>query len=152
MSAMDECSLERSKTWRQWRVFSYNPVADNWVEHCTGSISTQYETTVGPVDAGREEASEALISREMLEDGLRRCTTPISISYDSLDSIGSYLRSAVPESGRPSRKQRKGRSHGCYFDSRCCESDAQELCPSTHHTSINSDSMIHLFHAGTSFK
>ncbi|OIW27857.1 hypothetical protein CONLIGDRAFT_619446 [Coniochaeta ligniaria NRRL 30616] len=91
MSRMDESSLEKSKTWRQWRVTSYNPVADDWVEHCTGYISTQYVVHTGPVDDGLEETSELAASEILLQDGLRRCTTPATINYDNLDTVGLHF-------------------------------------------------------------
>ncbi|KAB5585705.1 hypothetical protein GE09DRAFT_983703 [Coniochaeta sp. 2T2.1] len=91
MSRMDESSLEKSRTWRQWRVTSYNPVADNWVEHCTGYISTHYVASTGPVDAGLEQAEEISASVKLLHDGLQRCTTPATINYDNLDTIGLHF-------------------------------------------------------------
>jgi len=91
MSRMDESSLEKSKTWRQWRVTSYNPVADNWVEHCTGYISTQYAVSTGPVDNGIEATAEISASEKLRQDGLQRCTIPASINYDNLDSIGLHF-------------------------------------------------------------
>ncbi|KAI5460920.1 hypothetical protein BGZ63DRAFT_445899 [Mariannaea sp. PMI_226] len=91
MSAMDESSLENSKIWRQWRVLTYNPVGDSWVEHCTGYIATEYEVAAGPIDAGREEVFEAEASRKMLHNGVERCTAPTTINYDNLDTIGLHF-------------------------------------------------------------
>ncbi len=81
MSAMDESSLEKSKTWRQWRVTSYNPVGDSWVEHCTGYISTQYAVTSGPVDGGLEDVSE---SASIEEDAPRRPSAMHCPDHDQL--------------------------------------------------------------------
>ena len=91
MSKMDESALENSKTWMQWRVLSYNATANNWVEHCTGYIETQYEILPGPIDEGFEEACVKATSRKMLYRGLERCTTNTTINYDNLDSIGLHF-------------------------------------------------------------
>ncbi|KAL1970828.1 hypothetical protein VTN77DRAFT_2662 [Rasamsonia byssochlamydoides] len=88
MSAKDDSSLETSKTWRRWRVSSYNPVGDNWIEHCTGYIATEYETPAGPIDCGLEDASEALASKKFLIDSFELCKTPATISYENLSTIG----------------------------------------------------------------
>ncbi|KAL6812029.1 hypothetical protein J3E69DRAFT_359798 [Trichoderma sp. SZMC 28015] len=91
MVGMDESSLEKSKSWRKWTVTSYNTVANNWVEHCTGYIQTQYEVSPGPIDEGLEEASELLASKRMLKESVERCTTPTSINYDNLDTVGLHF-------------------------------------------------------------
>ncbi|PTB63211.1 polyketide synthase [Trichoderma citrinoviride] len=91
MVGMDESSLEKSKVWRKWTVTSYNTVADNWVEHCTGYIQTQYDVSPGPIDEGLEEASEVLASKKLLQDSVHRCTTPTSINYDNLDTVGLHF-------------------------------------------------------------
>jgi acyl transferase domain-containing protein len=38
MSRMDESSMERSNIWWNFRVMSFNPTENNWIEHCTGYI------------------------------------------------------------------------------------------------------------------
>ena len=91
MSPMDESAQASSKTWRQWRVLSYNPTGDNWVTHCTGYIETQYETPAGPIDGGLEAEAEKEASKKMLYDGIERCTSGTSINYDNLDSIGLHF-------------------------------------------------------------
>ncbi|PTB35859.1 hypothetical protein M441DRAFT_178876 [Trichoderma asperellum CBS 433.97] len=91
MVGMDESSLEKSKSWRKFTVTSYNSIADDWVEHCTGYIQTQYEFLPGPIDEGLEEASEVQASKKMLQDSIARCTTPTSINYDNLDTIGLHF-------------------------------------------------------------
>ncbi|KAI5459610.1 polyketide synthase [Mariannaea sp. PMI_226] len=91
MSAMDESSLENSKTWRQWRLTSYNPVAENWVEHCTGYISTEYEVAAGPIDNGLEQEQKLVLSQKLLKDGFDRCTTSTTINYENLDTIGFHF-------------------------------------------------------------
>lgn len=91
MSGMDESSREKSKTWRKWKVQSYNPVGDNWVEHCTGYISTEYEVATGPVDGGYENTAEVERSKTILQEAAVRCTKPASIDYDHLDNIGLHF-------------------------------------------------------------
>ncbi|KAL7898810.1 hypothetical protein HDV64DRAFT_291566 [Trichoderma sp. TUCIM 5745] len=91
MVGMDESSLEKSKSWRKFTVTSYNSNADDWVEHCTGYIQTQYEVLPGPIDEGLEEALEAQASKKMLQDSISRCNTPTSINYDNLDTIGLHF-------------------------------------------------------------
>jgi hypothetical protein len=91
MVGMDESSLEKSKSWRKFTVSSYNSNADDWVEHCTGYIQTQYEVLPGPIDEGLEEASEIQASKKMLQDSISRCNTSTSINYDNLDTIGLHF-------------------------------------------------------------
>jgi acyl transferase domain-containing protein len=88
LSPMDESSLENSKIWKRWRVSSYNPTGTNWIEHCTGYITTEYEATPGPVDGGIEAEAEAQAWKNALKESYDRCKTPSKVPYDDLETIG----------------------------------------------------------------
>ena len=90
LTRMDESSLWGSSTWRKFQMSSYNSIADDWIEHCTGYIAVDYETGPGPIDQGREATQEALMWKKTLEDVNQRCTIPMDMesAYDSLITTG----------------------------------------------------------------
>lgn len=149
MVGMDESSLEKSKVWRKWTVTSYNTVADNWVEHCTGYIQTLYEVTPGPIDDGLENASEALASKKLLQDSVDRCTTPTSINYDNLDTVGLHFGSLFQNLSDVAVNKGQGE-----VSSFITVPDVARVMPKNfvhphmiHPSTL--DSMMHLFIAGT---
>jgi SAM-dependent methyltransferase len=91
LTRMDESSLWGSSVWKKFQISSYNPLGEgDWIEHCTGYISVDYETSPGPVDAGRESVAEAAKWKETLEDVKQRCVVPFDIdsTYDNLITCG----------------------------------------------------------------
>ncbi|WPH00651.1 iterative type I polyketide synthase [Acrodontium crateriforme] len=78
MSRMDESSTGPSFIWRKFTISSYNAVGDDWVEHCTGYIATDYETPTGPVDNGRQAREEA----EDWKARLAQCERSLTVSFD----------------------------------------------------------------------
>jgi acyl transferase domain-containing protein/SAM-dependent methyltransferase len=52
---VDESSVGTSAHWRRFQVVTYNPNANDWIEHCTGYVAVDYEASApNPVDQGRE--------------------------------------------------------------------------------------------------
>ncbi|SMQ56221.1 unnamed protein product [Zymoseptoria tritici ST99CH_3D7] len=85
-----ESSLASSTIWRRFSVTSFNPLGDEWVEHCTGCISTEYDVATGPVDNGREVQAEAERWRKSLQDAEHQATEnwDISQAYESMAAVG----------------------------------------------------------------
>ncbi|KAH8703346.1 iterative type I polyketide synthase [Talaromyces proteolyticus] len=90
LTRMDESSLWSSSIWKRFQVTSYNPIGDDWVEHCTGYIAIDYKTTSGPVDAGREEEEEKKAWAETLKSVVGLCQQPVDFekSYENLQTAG----------------------------------------------------------------
>jgi SAM-dependent methyltransferase len=90
LSRMDESSLWSSPVWRRFVITSYNPVADNWIEHCTGYIAVELETTDGPIDQGRERAETSAAEERALKLAESRCVTTVDVEamYDNLVTSG----------------------------------------------------------------
>jgi NADPH:quinone reductase-like Zn-dependent oxidoreductase/SAM-dependent methyltransferase/malonyl CoA-acyl carrier protein transacylase len=90
LTRMDESSLWSSSVWKRFQVTSYNPIGDDWVEHCTGYIAVDYKTTPGPVDAGREDQEEKKAWAESLSQISQSCHQPVDFekSYDNIQTAG----------------------------------------------------------------
>lgn len=90
MSRVDDSSVGVSSTWRRFRIASYNPAADEWVEHCTGYVAVDYDVATGPLDAGREAKEEANVRKQQLLEAETRCTTPFDIgrAYENMSTVG----------------------------------------------------------------
>jgi SAM-dependent methyltransferase len=90
LTRMDESSLWGSSVWKKFQIHSYNPVGDDWIEHCTGYIAVDYETAVGPIDNGREADAEATMWKETLEAVRSRCVALLDIEsiYENLVTTG----------------------------------------------------------------
>ncbi len=89
-SRMDESSLWGSSVWKKFQMLSYNPVGDDWIEHCTGYVALDYETANGPIDSGREAEAELKSWAETLKSVKERCTVPEDMegTYDNLITAG----------------------------------------------------------------
>lgn len=76
--------------WRRFAVTSYNPVADDWIEHATGYIAVDYETPVGPIDQGREAHFESQLWNDRLEKAMEHCSIPLDMDslYDNISTAG----------------------------------------------------------------
>ncbi|EED14251.1 polyketide synthase, putative [Talaromyces stipitatus ATCC 10500] len=90
ITKMDEASMLPSQIWSRFAISSYNSVGDDWIEHCTGYISTEYEAKANPIDNGREASCEAAKWRETLDTTFRQCRSPMDINsiYDNLVTTG----------------------------------------------------------------
>ena len=90
LTRFDESSIQPSAVWKKFAVSSYNPVGDDWIEHCSGYIAVDYETAPGPVDAGLEAQEEAALWQRNLIAARQRCTIPMDTQelYDNLVTAG----------------------------------------------------------------
>jgi acyl transferase domain-containing protein/NADPH:quinone reductase-like Zn-dependent oxidoreductase/SAM-dependent methyltransferase len=90
ITKMDEASMWSSSVWNRFAISSYNPVGDDWIEHCTGYISVEYETKSNPIDDGREANYEAVKCRDTLKNTFEQCRYSMDIEgiYDNLITTG----------------------------------------------------------------
>ncbi|KAL3426456.1 beta-ketoacyl synthase domain-containing protein [Phlyctema vagabunda] len=90
LTRMDESSLWGSAVWKRFQISSYNPIGDDWLEHCTGYIATDYEVVSGPIDNDREARAEVLRWEEQWKAANERCVVPVDIdgTYDNLVTAG----------------------------------------------------------------
>lgn len=90
LTRMDESSLWGSSVWKRFQITSYNPIGDDWIEHCTGYIAVDYKTTPGPVDAGREERAEREAWKQTLREVSEICQVPVDFKkcYENLQTAG----------------------------------------------------------------
>jgi acyl transferase domain-containing protein/SAM-dependent methyltransferase len=88
---VDESSVGTSAHWRRFQVVSYNPTADDWIEHCTGYVAVDYETsTPNPVDQGREAQHDAERWQRAFTAAEEQCQSPwdFSKAYERMARIG----------------------------------------------------------------
>ncbi|KAH8815396.1 iterative type I polyketide synthase [Xylogone sp. PMI_703] len=90
LTRFDESSIQPSALWKKFIISSYNPIGDDWIEHCTGYIAVDYETTPGPIDAGREAKEELFMWERALFAAKERCSLPVDTQslYDNLVTAG----------------------------------------------------------------
>ncbi|WEW58678.1 hypothetical protein PRK78_004146 [Emydomyces testavorans] len=90
MSRMDESSRERSKTWWNFRIMSFNPTGNDWIEHCTGYIAVEAAAKTNVIDNGLEAEKERLMWQKTLETASETCLYPLPIAriYENLDDLG----------------------------------------------------------------
>jgi len=95
LTRMDESSLWASSTWRKFQISSYNSLADDWIEHCTGYVATDYVDAPNPIDKGREHAEECHRWEMLREASGQQCTVSLDMPalYDSLVTTGLYFGS-----------------------------------------------------------
>lgn len=90
ITRMDESSLQASKVWHKFVMSSYNPLGEDWIEHCTGYITLDYEVPQNQVDNGLEAREESLRWERQLHHVKAKCIVPIDIDdvYDNLVTTG----------------------------------------------------------------
>ena len=90
LTRMDESSLQASKVWHKFTMSSYNPLGEDWIEHCTGYITIDYEAPQNPIDDGLEASEEARRWDDQLYNVKAKCIVPIEINnvYDNLVTTG----------------------------------------------------------------
>ncbi|KAK5988353.1 6-hydroxymellein synthase cdmE [Cladobotryum mycophilum] len=90
LTRKDEASLQGSAIWKRFSITSYDPLSDDWAEHCTGYVATDYAEPNNPIDAGREEREEANRFAKALTDARERCLAPVDIdrTYEELVTAG----------------------------------------------------------------
>ncbi|EHK21956.1 uncharacterized protein TRIVIDRAFT_53518 [Trichoderma virens Gv29-8] len=88
---VDESSVGTSAYWRRFQVVSYNPTANDWIEHCTGYVGVDHETSApNPVDQGREARHDAERWHAAFTAAEEQCQSPwdFSKAYERLARIG----------------------------------------------------------------
>lgn len=87
--AMAETSSE-SRTWRRFQISSYNESSDDWTEHCSGYIHVELQSSLDPVDNGREKAEEARAWKADLKHAHETCRQSINFhtTYNNLQTAG----------------------------------------------------------------
>jgi acyl transferase domain-containing protein len=88
---VDESSVGTSAYWRRFQVVSYNPTAEDWIEHCTGYVGVDHETSApNPVDQGREARHDKERWHAALTAAEEQCQSPwdFSKAYERLARIG----------------------------------------------------------------
>lgn len=90
LSRMDEASLQGSAVWKRFAITSYDPIADGWVEHCTGYVATDYKLPDGPIDEGLEAREDIAMSARHLATAREKCTVPVDMKriYEELVTAG----------------------------------------------------------------
>lgn len=90
MSRMDQSALMDTRIWKRFEVASFDPVGNEWIEHCTGYIKVDYEKKHNPVDGEKVAAEENYAWRRELQEVSEVCQTPIdfSKSYEDFGKIG----------------------------------------------------------------
>ncbi|KAJ5964727.1 uncharacterized protein N7479_004603 [Penicillium vulpinum] len=85
-----EDSSVSPRTWRRFQITSYNASSDEWTEHCTGHITTDYETASDPVDNGREAEEESRAQESELSCANETCTKSMAFksTYNNLQTSG----------------------------------------------------------------
>lgn len=96
MKRVAETRQSDSSLWWEWKVTSFSPHDETWMEHCRGQIAVETESSphiaTGIIDSGREaEARQARYS-ELLSTITKTCTQnhtkDLSPKYAELERIG----------------------------------------------------------------
>lgn len=88
---VDESSVGTSARWRRFQVVSYNPTANDWIEHCTGYVAVDYETsTTNPIDQGREAQHDTERWQSAFTAADEQCSSPwdFTKAYERMAGIG----------------------------------------------------------------
>ncbi|PGH20080.1 hypothetical protein AJ80_03730 [Polytolypa hystricis UAMH7299] len=90
MSRMDESSIQRSASWWNFRIMSYDPIGSDWTEHCTGYISVETAKSSNLVDADRVAEEESRVWQESLKGASQACQFSLETVrvYENLAKVG----------------------------------------------------------------
>lgn len=90
MSRMDESSTERSKVWLNFRIMSWNPTDNDWIEHCTGYVSVEPKLKANFTGEDFEAQQEEASLLQKLKEATRSCTFPLGLPefYDNMHDNG----------------------------------------------------------------
>ncbi|KAF4311943.1 putative lovastatin nonaketide synthase protein [Botryosphaeria dothidea] len=91
MRRLPESGVRDSATWWEWRVASFSPSDDSWLEHARGQIGAELASAqTGPIDGGREAAAREEAFRKMLESAEAGCQRPgdLGRQYAELERVG----------------------------------------------------------------
>jgi acyl transferase domain-containing protein/SAM-dependent methyltransferase len=88
---VDESSVGTSAHWRRFQVVTYTPNADDWIEHCTGYVAVDYETSApNPVDQGREARHDTERWQAAFTAAEQECQSPWDFAkvYEQVARVG----------------------------------------------------------------
>lgn len=92
MRRVTESRQSDSSLWWEWKVTSFSPHDDTWIEHSRGQIAaeTHDSTATGIIDGGREEEARRRHYGELLSTVTAACTQSegLSSKYAELERIG----------------------------------------------------------------
>lgn len=96
MKRLAETRQADSNIWWEWKVTSFSPHDETWLEHCRGQIAVETESSphiaTGIIDAGREAAAREEHYSELLSTVVKTCThnqtKDLSPKYAELERIG----------------------------------------------------------------
>jgi acyl transferase domain-containing protein len=88
---VDESSVGTSAHWRRFQVVTYNPNANDWLEHCTGYVAVDYEASApNPVDQGREAQHDTERWAAAYTAAEEQCQSPwdFTKAYERMARVG----------------------------------------------------------------
>lgn len=88
---VNESNQWTSTVWKYFQVSSYIPSFNDWVEHCTGYIALEYDSSApGVVGNGREGEAAMQAWQDALSHAQQTCQSPQDAGklYDNLETIG----------------------------------------------------------------
>lgn len=96
MKRVAETRQSDSSMWWEWKVTSFSPHDETWLEHCRGQIAAETESSpriaTGVIDSGREAAAREARYSELLSTVVKTCTQnltkDLSPKYAELERIG----------------------------------------------------------------
>lgn len=91
LKPVDESSVGTSAHWRRFQVVTYNPNANDWIEHCTGYVAVDYEASApNPVDQGREAQHDTERWQAAYTAAKEQCQSPwdFSKAYERMARVG----------------------------------------------------------------
>lgn len=92
MRRFPESRQSDSSLWWEWKVTSFSPHDDTWLEHSRGQIAaeTHDSTATGIIDGGREERERRRHYSELLSTVTQACTQSegLASKYAELERIG----------------------------------------------------------------
>ncbi|CAH0023222.1 unnamed protein product [Clonostachys rhizophaga] len=88
---MDEASLQGSAIWKRFNMSSYDAINEDWVEHCTGYVATDYETANNPIDEGLEAREEKAHLAKHLAAARETCSVPLDMSRTYEDWVNAGI-------------------------------------------------------------
>ncbi|KAK8093927.1 hypothetical protein PG997_000612 [Apiospora hydei] len=95
MKRLTESAQADSNIWWEWKVTSYSPHDNSWLEHCRGQIAAETASSshiaTGPIDAGREANERERLYKSMLSEAANLCNhkiVEIHRQYADLERVG----------------------------------------------------------------
>ncbi|KAK7920492.1 polyketide synthase [Apiospora marii] len=95
MKKLAESAQADSNIWWEWKVTSYSPHDNSWLEHCRGQIAAETGSSAhiatGPIDAGREARERESSYKTMLSEAAELCnhkSVEIHRQYADLERVG----------------------------------------------------------------